>query len=65
MTEKSFKTVKTLAQKYPEHSESSIRYFLFHRDSNGLAEHVRKLGRKILICEQGWLSWIDSNGGQA
>lgn len=60
----SFISVKRLAEKYPDFSEASIRYYLFHRDTNGLAKHVRNLGRKILICEQGFLRWIDCNGGK-
>ena len=58
----SFISVKRLAEKYPDFSEASIRYYLFNREQNGLSMHVRNLGRKILISEVGFLQWIDNNG---
>jgi len=61
--EKNFKTVKTMSRKYPEHSEASLRYWLFNRNANGLSKHVRQIGRKILIDENGFLNWIETNGG--
>ena len=56
-------TVRQVAESFPAFSESSIRYFLFHRESNGLQQHVRNIGRKILISSNGFEEWINSNGG--
>ncbi|PCK00084.1 MAG: hypothetical protein COA45_04180 [Zetaproteobacteria bacterium] len=59
-----FLTVKQLAAKHPAFSESSLRYHLFHKDTNNLAQHVRKIGAKILIDEHGFVDWINANGGE-
>lgn len=57
---KSFISVRRLSEKHPDFSEASIRYLLFNRDNNGLAEHVRKIGKKLLIDEHGFIDWIDN-----
>lgn len=57
-----FLTVKQTAEKFPAFTESSIRYHLFHRKTNGLTKHIRKIGRKVLIDEVGFQSWINASG---
>lgn len=42
----------------PTFTQNAIRYYVRHRDKNGLAPHVRHLGRKILIHEPGFLDWL-------
>ncbi len=37
----------------------SIRHYVRNADKNGLAPHVRRLGRKVLINESGFLQWLD------
>ena len=63
---KSWKTVKQLAEGNTAFSEASLRYYLFHRETNGLIKYVRQIGRKILIDEHGFFNeWIESQGEDA
>lgn len=39
-------------------SEHSIRHLVRNADDNGLAPHVTRLGTKILIDEEGFISWL-------
>ena len=41
-------------------SSHAIRHYVRHAASNGLAPHVRRLGKKILISESGFMRWLDS-----
>lgn len=44
--------------KKPTFTENAIRYYVRHRQTNGLAPHVRYIGRKIVIHEPGFLAWL-------
>jgi hypothetical protein len=52
-------TVKQMAQRHPAFSESSLRYHIFHEKQNGLSSAIRRVGRKILIREDGFLAWLE------
>lgn len=59
-------TVRQMAEKHPAFSEASLRYHIFHEKQNGLAEAIRRVGRKILINEGQFFEWVESqNGGAA
>lgn len=53
-------TVKQMAARHPAFSESSLRYHIFHEEANGLAKAIRRVGRKILINENLFLNWLES-----
>ena len=53
-------TVQQLAQKYPAFSESSLRWHIQKSKTNGLSPAVIRIGRKILINESEFLSWLTS-----
>lgn len=62
----SYLTVRQMAEKHPAFSEASLRYHIFHEKQNGLAEAIRRVGRKILINENLFFEWVESqNGGAA
>jgi len=44
--------------KKPTFTENAIRYHVRHRATNGLAPHVRHIGRKVVIHEPGFLDWL-------
>lgn len=44
----------------PTLSGHAIRHYVRLADTNGLRPHVRRLGRKILISESGFFSWLSS-----
>lgn len=61
-------TVKLLAKSEPAFTEAAIRNLIFKaadRESslgvirgNGLAPHIRRVGRKVLINHAGFLAWL-------
>ena len=53
-------TVKQMAEKYPAFSEASLRYHIFHEETNGLNEALIRVGRKILIKEDAFFDWIEN-----
>ena len=44
--------------KHPTITEHGVRHYVRNADRNGLAPHVRRLGRKILLNETGFYKWI-------
>ena len=58
-------TVKQVAEKFPAFSEASLRYHLFHSETNNLDKAIRRVGRKILVSESLFLAWIEEQNGGA
>ena len=58
MTE--FLTVKQTSETFLAFSEASLRYHLFHRNENGFADCIVKVGRKILIKRDAFIQWIEA-----
>ena len=59
-------TVKLLAEKYEGvFSENAIRRMIFHEHENGLHKHVRRVGRKVLIVEDGFEQWMEEQNEHA
>jgi hypothetical protein len=56
----SFLTVRQASDKYPAFSEASLRWIIFNSKFNGATAFIRKVGRKVLIEEAGFLLWINS-----
>lgn len=55
----SFLTVRQTSQKYPAFSENSLRWIIFNSKINGATAFIRKVGRKILLDEAGFLEWVN------
>lgn len=53
-------TVKQMAEKHPAFSESSLRYHIFHEHKNGIDKAIRRIGRKIIINENLFFEWLES-----
>jgi len=61
-------TVRQFAERHPFLTESSLRFQIFNRASNRLelSGAIVRLGRKILIDEERYFAWVDSQqGGQS
>ncbi|MFA6497884.1 MAG: hypothetical protein WC256_10280 [Desulfurivibrionaceae bacterium] len=58
---KKFLGVKSFSEKHPEFSQASLRWLIFHRESNGFAPVFRKVGKKVLIDETAFFSQIDNS----
>ena len=54
-------SVKGLCDKHPDFTLGMVRWWLFHRDENGLARAVRKVGRRLFIDEQDFFNWLDEH----
>jgi len=69
-TQPNWLTVNLLSKAEPAFSHASIRNYIFLSadrktskgiiKGNGLAPHIRRIGAKVLINHQGFLSWINS-----
>ena len=57
-------TVKQFCQHYPAFTPGSLRWLLFHRQENGLQRAVVRVGRRILIDEDKFFTWLDEQNGQ-
>jgi hypothetical protein len=55
-----FLTVKQVAVKHPAFSEASLRYHIFHENTNGLGKAIRRVGRKILLNESQFIEWLEN-----
>jgi hypothetical protein len=55
-----FQPPEAIAGQFPQFSESSIRWWLRERRNNGLAPHVRKIGKKVYLHVPGFMAWINS-----
>jgi hypothetical protein len=59
-----WRSVEALAERinagasHPTMTPHALRHYIRNADSNGLAPHVRRLGRKILVNEKGFLAWL-------
>lgn len=60
-------TVKQHAEKHPAFSEGAIRMYIFNEQQNGLAKAgaVVRVGRKVLIDEDKFFAWIESQNGRS
>jgi len=54
----SFLTVRQTSDKNPAFSEASLRWIIFNSKLNGVTAFIRKVGRKVLLDEAGFLEWV-------
>ncbi len=53
-------TVRQFANKHPAFPEGSLRYMIFHAETNGFKECIRRIGRKLLLDEAKVFEWVDT-----
>lgn len=61
-------TVKQFAAKHAAFSEASLRYHIFHEETNGFSAVLMRVGRKVLIDESAFFEWVktqNKRGGHA
>lgn len=49
---------------HPTLSAHAIRHHVRKAETNGLKPHVRRLGRKLLVNEAGFIDWLEQQGVQ-
>ena len=74
-TKPTWLTVNQTAEREPAFTAASLRAIIFNSDDrksskgiikgNGLNKHIRRVGAKVLINYEGFLSWIDDQHGSA
>lgn len=66
MTNPTYYTVKQFSQYHSAFPEGGIRHRIFHADTNGLNKSgaIIRNGRRILINEERWFSWLESQNNQ-
>ncbi len=64
-TPSDFRAIRPLCERLNAGAESqtftehAIRHYVRNRTKNGLAPACRRLGKKILISESGFLAWLE------
>ena len=64
MTAKVLNTVRQHAEKFPAFSQASLRNLIFNAKTNGIDAALIRVGRKILIDEAAFFSWLDRINGK-
>ena len=60
-----FKTAKQIVASCPALTKDSLKKMMFHSRTNGLEVHLVRLGRRVLIDEQGFLDWLRGRNRRA
>ena len=55
------RTVRQVAEASPAFSEASLRWLIFNGESNGFAEVLVKVGRRVLIDVRKLDEWLEKN----
>lgn len=55
------RTVKQLAEEAPFVTESKIRWWIFHSDSNGFDAALIKIGGRVYIDKAAFNKWLESH----
>ena len=65
MTSPIYLSVTQFTQKHPAFAVGGLRHFIFNEHKNGLKESgaIVRLGRKLLINEELFFNWVQSNSG--
>jgi hypothetical protein len=58
-------TIRQFSDLHPSFSESSLRWLIFNEKENGFNQVTRRVGRRVLIDENAFFAWVDSQGGHA
>ena len=56
-----FALPEQLSDQYPQFPPARLRWWLRERERNGLAPHVRKLGKQLYLHVPGFVRWVDSH----
>jgi len=49
-------TVRQFAHRHPAFTEASLRYLIFHSDSNGFNDCILRIGSRVLLDEEVFFS---------
>ncbi len=57
-----YSTVKQFCERHPAFTEGGLRFQIFNEKTNGLKESgaIVRMGRKVLINEEKYFQWLES-----
>ena len=58
-------TAAQLREEQPWLTEAALRGYIFRAPENGLEQHIRRIGRRVLIDGNGFDRWIEEQTGRA
>lgn len=58
-------TVAQFCERHAWATPGGIRHLIFHKDTNGFAPCVKRLGRRVLLDESAVLEFIEEQSGAA
>jgi hypothetical protein len=64
ITNRDLRTVRQICEAFPAFKSGTIRWWLFHRRTNGFDRAVVKVGRRVLIDTYEFFAWIDEQNGR-
>ena len=53
-------TVKQFSEKHSAFTEGSLRHLIFFSETNGFSDVIVRIGRRILIDESRFFTWVES-----
>lgn len=56
--------VKEWPKHHPWPPIGGLRHLIFHAKSNGFDRVVRRVGRRVLIDEQAFFSWVEAQSSK-
>lgn len=51
-------TVRQFVQRHPAFTQGSLRYLIFNANTNGMNTCLRRIGRRVLIDEEAFFTWV-------
>lgn len=55
------RTVKQLVKEAPFLTESKLRWYIFHAETNGLSQAIIKISNRVYIDRVAFAKWIESH----
>jgi hypothetical protein len=52
-------TVKQFAKEKGFLSENSLRFLIFHAETNGFHKVIKRIGRRILLSDSAFTNWLE------
>jgi len=54
-------TIKNWPEKHKWPTESGLRYLVFNAHKNGFDSVIRRVGRRVLIDEREFFTWVEKS----
>ena len=61
MTTTQLSTISQFVEKHPFATHGGLRHLIFHSQANGFGRVIKRMGRRILIDEKEFFTWLEDN----